>query len=283
MTDIGSARLRTATTAEMAPMHSYVDWAAVLAGAFIACAIFVVLTTFGSAIGLTLTSPYPGSGFSGKVATWVTGIWELWVAVSAFAVGGYLAGRLRQRAHDATEHESDVRDSAHGLLVWALAALLGTWIVSMTARDIAHSVNGGGGDRTPIAGKADPARYAADAMLRTDKPTPGGYDEPLHKEVASVLAAYATGVGITQDDAAYLTRVTAAHSGISEGDAQQRVTTAVRQVRDNANRARRTAVMVAFLTAVSLAVGAAAAWAAAGLGGRHRDEGIDASDMFRWR
>jgi hypothetical protein len=41
--------------------------------------------------------------------------------------------------------------------------------------------------------------------------------------------------------------------------------------------------MVAFLTAVSLAVGAAAAWAAAGLGGRHRDEGIDSSDMFRWR
>jgi hypothetical protein len=41
--------------------------------------------------------------------------------------------------------------------------------------------------------------------------------------------------------------------------------------------------MVAFLTAVSLALGAAAAWTAAALGGRHRDEGVDASDMFRWR
>jgi hypothetical protein len=282
MTDIGNARLRTVAATETAPTHSYVDWAAVLAGAFIACAIFVVLTTFGSAIGLTLTSPYPGSGFSGKVATWVIGIWELWVAVSAFAVGGYLAGRLRHRVYDATEHESDVRDSAHGLLVWAIAALLGSWIVTMTARDLAHAVSGGP-DRTPIAGKADPARYAADAMLRTDKPTPGGYDEPLHKEVASVLAAYATGVTITQDDAGYLTRVTAAHAGLPQGDAEQRVRTAVQQVRDNANRARRTGVMLAFLTAVSLAVGAAAAWAAAGLGGRHRDEGTDASDMFRWR
>jgi hypothetical protein len=282
MTDIGSARLRTVAATETAPTHSYVDWAAVLAGAFIACAIFVVLTTFGSAIGLTLTSPYPGSGFSGKVATWVIGIWELWVAVSAFAVGGYLAGRLRHRVHDASEHESDVRDSAHGLLVWAIAALLGGWIVTMTARDLAHAV-GGNQDRTPVAGKADPARYAADTMLRTDKPTPGGYDEPLHKEVASVLAAYATGVTINQDDAAYLTRATAAHSGIAQGDAEQRVRTAVQQVRDNANRARRTGVMLAFLTAVSLAVGAAAAWAAAGLGGRHRDEGTDASDMFRWR
>ena len=93
MTDLGVARSRAAVAADTAPTHSYVDWAAALAGAFIACAIFVVLTTFGSAIGLTLTSPYPGSGFSGRVATWVIGIWELWVAVSAFAVGGYIAGR----------------------------------------------------------------------------------------------------------------------------------------------------------------------------------------------
>jgi hypothetical protein len=283
MTDISGIRPRPPSVTESAPIHCYVDWCAVIAGALIACAIFVLLTTFGSAIGLTLTSPYPGSGFSGRVATWVTGIWEIWVAVSAFAVGGYLAGRLRHRVYDATEHESDVRDSAHGLVVWAIAALLGTWIVTTTARDVAHALNGGGGDRTPIAGKADPARYAADAMLRTDKPTAGGYDEPLHKEVASVLAAYGTGVSITQEDALYLTRVTQAHSGLAQPDAEKRVSAAVGQVRDNANRARRTAVMVAFLTAVSLALGAAAAWTAAGLGGRHRDEGIDASDMFRWR
>jgi hypothetical protein len=240
------------------------------------------LTTFGSAIGLTLTSPYPGSGFSGKVATWVTGIWEIWVAVSAFAVGGYFAGRLRHRVGDATEHESDVRDSAHGLVVWAIAALLGTWIVTMTAKDLAHAV-GSGGDRNPIAGKADPARYAADVMLRADRANPAGYDEPLHKEVATVLAAYATGVNLTAEDALYLTRVTQAHSGIAQPEAEKRVSAAVQQVRDNANAARRTGVMVAFLTAVSLAVGAAAAWAAAALGGRHRDEGVDASDMFRWR
>jgi hypothetical protein len=264
------------------PIHCYVDWCAVLAGALIACAIFVLLTTFGSAIGLSLTSPYPGSGFSGRVATWVIGIWEIWVAVSAFAVGGYFAGRLRHRVHDATEHESDVRDSAHGLVVWAIAALLGTWIVTMTAKDVAHAV-GSGGDRNPIAGKADPARYAADVMLRTDRAPPNGYDEPLHKEVATVLAAYASGVDLTQEDALYLTRVTQAHSGVSQADAEPRVRRAVQQVRENANTARRTGVMVAFLTAVSLALGAAAAWSAAGLGGRHRDEGIDASDMFRWR
>jgi hypothetical protein len=120
-------------------------------------------------------------------------------------------------------------------------------------------------------------------MLRADRANPAGYDEPLHKEVATVLAAYATGVNLTAEDALYLTRVTQAHSGIAQPEAEKRVSAAVQQVRDNANAARRTGVMVAFLTAVSLAVGAAAAWAAAALGGRHRDEGVDASDMFRWR
>src|SRR5947209_6809948 len=228
MSDISGIRSRPAVAGEWAPFHCYVDWCAVIAGALIACAIFVLLTTFGTAIGLTLTSPYPGSGFSGKVATWVIGIWEIWVAVSAFAVGGYFAGRLRHRVPDATEHEADVRDSAHGLVVWAIAALLGTWIVTMTAKDLAHAV-GSGSDRNPIAGKADPARYAADVLLRSDRPTPGNYDEPLHKEVATVLAAYATGVNMAQEDAAYLTRVTAAHSGVQQGEAEKRVSTAVQQ------------------------------------------------------
>jgi hypothetical protein len=281
MSDLSGIRSRPAPPGEWPPI-CYVDWCAVIAGALIACAIFVLLTTFGSAIGLTLTSPYPRSGFSGKVVTWVIGIWEIWVAVSAFAVGGYFAGRLRRSIPDATEHEVDVRDSAHGLVVWAIAALLGTWIVTMMARDLAATVNNGA-DRAPIAGKADPARYAADVLLRTDRPNPAGYNEPLHREVASVLAAYATGVNLTQEDALYLTRVTQAQAGVSQADAEPRVSRAVAQVRDNANAARRTGVMVAFLAAASLAIGAAAAWAAAALGGRHRDEGIDASDMFRWR
>lgn len=283
MSDIGSARLRTAAVTETAPAHHYVDWAAALTGAFVACAIFVTLTSFGTAIGLTLTSPYPGSGFTGRTATWAVGIWEIWVAISAFAVGGYLAGRLRHRVHDATEHESDVRDSAHGLLVWALAALLGGWIISATARDIGHAANSSQSGGAPIAGKADPARYAADTLLRGNGAPTQGYNEPLHKEVASVLAAYATGANITPEDRAYLSRTAAATGGIPQAEADHRTDVAVAQVRQAANTARRSAVMLGFFTAVSLALAAAAAWSAAALGGRHRDEGTDASEMFRWR
>src|SRR4051812_50189085 len=104
MSDISGIR-RQPVAGELGGIHCYVDWCAVLAGALIACAIFVLLTTFGSAIGLTLTSPYPGSGFSGKVATWVIGIWEIWVAGSAFAIGGFFSGRRWPPLRGATGHQ----------------------------------------------------------------------------------------------------------------------------------------------------------------------------------
>ncbi|GAC1339188.1 MAG: hypothetical protein NVSMB26_26910 [Beijerinckiaceae bacterium] len=276
MTDLGVTRPRAAVVPDTAHhVHSYVDWAAVLAGAAISCAIFVVLSTFGSAIGLSLTSPYPGSGFTGKTAAWAIGIWEVWVAVSSFAVGAYLAGRLRHRIHDATEHESDVRDSSHGLLVWALAALAGTYLISSALTGATHAAAN--------ADKANPARYAADTLLRTDRAAPDGYNEPLHRDVAAVLAAHATGAPIPAEDRNYLARTVAARTGAAQPDAERRVDAAVTEVREAANTARRTGIVLGFLTAASLAIGAAAAWAAAALGGRHRDEETDASEMFRWR
>jgi hypothetical protein len=47
---------------------------------------------------------------------------------------------------------------------------------------------------------------------------------------------------------------------------------AIENVKLAAERARRTAILIAFLTAASLSVAAAAAWWAAALGGKHRDE-----------
>ena len=58
-----------ADTPDLAPVaiasdndHSYVDWSAIFAGTVLASAISFVLLTFGSAIGLSLTSAYEGRG-----------------------------------------------------------------------------------------------------------------------------------------------------------------------------------------------------------------------------
>ena len=103
---------------------AYVDWASIIGGALVAVAIFTTLMVFGSAIGLSLTSADPTQGLSAKVAAVAVGLWAAWVAASSFAAGGFIAGRLRHRIADATVPEVEMRDGLHGLIAWALAAML---------------------------------------------------------------------------------------------------------------------------------------------------------------
>ena len=62
----------------------------------------------------------------------------------------------------------------------------------------------------------------------------------------------------------------------------QRIAAHVFQARDAAEKARKFSLLLAFLTAATLAVSAAAAWWAATRGGMHRDQGKDFSALVHW-
>jgi len=107
----------------MNPTQSYVSWGAILAGAAVATSISIVLLQFGTAIGLaSVTDITPDTTISAW-GVFAVGFWLLWVQLIASVLGGYLAGRLRTRISDATEQEVEIRDGAHGLLVWATGTL----------------------------------------------------------------------------------------------------------------------------------------------------------------
>jgi hypothetical protein len=61
-------------------------------------------------------------------------------------------------------------------------------------------------------------------------------------------------------------------TGIAQPDAEKRVDEAVTAAQTAVKKARRSAVILGFSIAVSLLLGAAAAWYAACLGGQHRDQ-----------
>ena len=88
---------------------SYVDWSSILAGGVVTSAIAFVFTTFGTAVGLTLVSPYDGDG-SALAAVIAIGSWMLWTTVSSFMAGGYIAGRMRRRIDPVNDDEVSVRD-----------------------------------------------------------------------------------------------------------------------------------------------------------------------------
>lgn len=285
----------TNTSAVSRDHSSYVDWPAIIAGIILASAISLVLISFGSAIGLNFLDFDFGTGPSPIFVGIAAAVWFLWVQISSFMAGGYLTGRLRRRFHDSTEDESDMRDGAHGLLVWAGAAILGTMIAVGGVGAAANAVGGAAATATVAASNTaegaadsmDPNAYFIDTMFRANQPGTNG--DAARGEAGRIFAQAAMNDGtVPADDRAYLVNVVAANTGLSVQDAEARVDqtiASVEQARQDAIEAariaRNTAIIAAFLIAASLLVSAIGAFWAAQKGGNHRDNNTAFAGAFR--
>lgn len=257
----------------------HIDWGAVIGGAIFAAAISFVLLTFGSAIGLSVASPYHGSGVSLVGFAIGATLWFIWVEVSSFMAGGYLTGRMRRRALDATPHESDVRDGMHGLLVWSLGTLLGAFLAIAGVSGVASSVSSvaataNGNAQTPAM------QIMAAKLFRSDKPDAQPVNPQVTANAAMLIADSVGNREMSADDRTYLANEIARDTGITPEQAQQRVDAVIADAKAAADAARKTALILGFLTAATLLVSAAGAFYAAGLGGTHRDEGTEFLEWF---
>ncbi len=156
---------------------SHLDWGAIIAGAVLAAAISLVLLSFGAAIGLSVASPYPGEGASSTGFLIGVALWMIWVVVSSFMAGGYLTGRMRRTVGDSTPHEIEVRDGAHGLMVWALGVLIAAVLgVSGVAGIIGVGASAGSAALSAAGsqpyGDTGPIGMAVDALFRPAGPAP---------------------------------------------------------------------------------------------------------------
>lgn len=252
---------------------SYVDWASIIAGSFIAAAISTVFLTFGSALGLSLTSFKTGGEYPVTGLVIAGAIWLLWVQVSSFIGGGYVAGRLRRRIGDAKPHEVEIRDGAHGLTVWAVGIVFGSLLAGWLALS---GVSGSA--RTASMLSTD---YYVDKMLRSDAAAPSN---PVtdNSQVSRALTQAALANTVSDVDKTYLVQQIATRSGLSPADSEKRLNETLTTLRAQAESARKYGIIIAFLTATSLLISAAAAWWAAISGGKHRDDAVDHSHLTRW-
>lgn len=287
----GVAVVQSAATGR--DQSSYVDWPAIIAGIVLASAISLVLISFGSAVGLNFLNFGYGNGPNPIFVGIAAASWFLWVQISSFMAGGYLAGRLRRRYFDATEDESDLRDGAHGLLVWAGAAILGA-VIAVGGIGAAASAVGSAASTATVAasnvaeGSAnalDPNVYFVDTLFRANQPVDAAV---ARDEAGRIFAQAALGDGsVTADDRAYLTNVVAANTGLTPEEAQARVDGVIanveaarQQALETARIARNTAIIGAFLLAASLLISAIGAFWAAQKGGNHRDQNTVFADVF---
>lgn len=272
---------------------SYLDWSPILGGAVLAAAITTVMAAFGSAIGLSMVSA-DTTRSSGLTALAIAGgLWALWVTISACAAGGYLAGRMRRPVRDATAHERQVRDGAHGLVVWAAGALLVATLTSSAVTGAVKTAAAGVSAAAFATGalisqQADPLASAVDTVMRSAGTEPVSAAE--REEASRILTRSLASGALDPADRSYIATRLAARANISQQDAEKRIDDAYAKLnqaketaKQAAERARRMGIITAFLTAAALLAGGAAAWFAAVLGGAHRDEETDLSAVFGTR
>lgn len=258
----------------------YISWAAAIAGALLASALSFVFLTFGSAVGLSLVSPWTSTASTLKWTGALAVFWIVAQQIGSFLAGGYVAGRLRARWADASPDEVEFRDGVHGGLVWAIGALIGAMLAASVASSALSTATSAVGKAAGAAAyQADPLSYQVDVLFRSTEQqsgtAPASDPNATKAEVLRIFANAATAGGLSPADKTYLSQLVAQRTGLPPQEAEARVTQianeAARITKDAADKARKTAVATGFLTAASLLLSLAAAWWGAQRGGHHRD------------
>src|SRR5215469_1961698 len=81
----------------VAPTASFLQWTPVVAGAFVASAVSLIMIAFGTTLGMSITSWSPTWRDTSSALALASGLYLLITALVSFGFGGYVAGRLRER------------------------------------------------------------------------------------------------------------------------------------------------------------------------------------------
>lgn len=281
------------------PHQSAVAWGAIFAGAAAAAALSLILLVLGTGLGLAVLSPWSSSGQSAERLGWASIVWITLTAITASGLGGYLTGRLRVRWAGTAVDEVYFRDTAHGLLAWAIAtlataALLGAAIGTILGGGARIAATGVGAAAPALSGAAvsdqrAPASllgYFAARMLRAEPAAePAATVPPTavagpgdQREVQLILANAWTLQSLSDADADWLAQRLAVRQGISQAAARSRVQAVWTDLqerraalRDLGQQARKVAAHSALWLFISLLGGAFMSSWLATVGGRQRD------------
>jgi hypothetical protein len=295
---------RAPALATEGPSLPAVSWAAILAGAAGAAALSLILLLLGVGLGLSSVSPFAAQGVSGTTFGVSTIAWVTVTQLAASGMGGYLAGRLRTRWISTHTDEVYFRDTAHGFLAWAIATLVTAAMLTSAIGGIvgagasaAGAVIGGAGTAAAAAAptvassaKAEGNGYFVDSLFRRDAAAQGasasapasGDPAQSTAEAGRIFASGLADGALPADDVKYLGQTVAQRTGLSQADAEKRVSDdfarmkakadqAKAQAQEAADKARKASAYAALWLFISLLAGAFLASLAATFGGRRRD------------
>lgn len=287
---------------------SAVSWGAIFAGAAAAASLSLILLILGASLGLSSVSPWTDNGVSAKTFGVSSILWITLTSLFASGLGGYIAGRLRTKWISVQGDETYFRDTAHGFLAWATATLLTVALLTSTIGNIisggvqASAATVGGALQGAIVqtqsqasapsselrpSKADTTRdYFLDTLFRRDinssTASVTGNGETPTLEVARIFSNAIVQQSLPTEDVRYVGSLIAQRNGITQQDAEKRVTDTFNQfqarIRDAemeikaaADETRKAAAYTSLWLFISLLIGAFIASLTAIFGGRQRD------------
>ncbi|WP_215409278.1 hypothetical protein [Janthinobacterium sp. JC611] len=281
-----------------------VSWGAVLAGAAAAASLSFILLILGVGLGLSSVSPWSFNATAIGVSTIA---WLAFMQLAASGIGGYMAGRLRVKWSAIHTDEVHFRDTAHGLLAWAVATLLTVALLAGGTRAVlSGAIDAGSGVAAAVGpavgagaaagakageGGANPLDYFSDMLLRgapaagtgtLAAPMGNASTADQRVEIGKIFATGLSTGSLAADDRAYLGQVVASRTGLTQAEAEARVDAVYARVakaaadakahaQQAAETARKTGAHTALWMFVALLLGAFVASLAATFGGRQRD------------
>jgi hypothetical protein len=287
MEAILNPRVDAASTDAVATSKSAASWAAIIAGAVVAVAASLILLTLGAGLGFAAVSPWADHGVSATTFTVTTAIWLIVTQWISAGLGGYLAGRLRTRWIGTHSHEVFFRDTAHGLVTWAVATIVAAALVAASVLSlagggvhIASAAVSAGAQGTISGASAFAASYGTDKLFRSAASTDGAPSlQDMRVEAAHIMANAIAAGSVPDADRRYLANLIAAKTGLSQTEAQTRVDEwvstgmeAETKAKATADAGRKATAQASIYMALSLLVGAFIASISAALGGKLRDE-----------
>ena len=283
---------------------SAVSWGAIFVGAAAAASLSLLLVVLGFGLGLSAISPWSQNSASAETIGVSTILWIALTQIAASALGGYLAGRLRVKWARLHTDEVYFRDTAHGFMAWAVATLVtAAFLASAMSAAIGGGVKAGASIVQGVASGAGSAVQAG-AQMTTDPSNAGSTSYfvsslfradpnaavPMDPVAAASAVRDASGIFVydlhtgtlTPADRTYLGQLVAKQTGLSQPDAEKRVSDTFGQlqssiaaaedtVKQAAEKARKAAAYAALWSFVALLCGAFFASLAATFGGRRRD------------
>jgi hypothetical protein len=254
---------------------SGVSWSAVLAGGFVTAALSLILLALGTGLGFASVSVWSGVGASASTIGTAAFLWFILIQIMSSSMGGYLAGRLRTKWTGIHTDEVYFRDTAHGFLAWSVALV----VTAAFLASAATSLMGSAPDKSTIPspalqsqiGEGGPNAYFIDSLFRTDGSKPVVENASTTREAAIIFATSFKQGDLSATDKTYLDQLVMSRTGVSQSEADKRVSDAFLSAKSSAEAARKAIAHTLLWTFIALLIGAFCASFSGTIGGRQRD------------